>query len=137
MQGQTAQKFFAFDEGDVWRHAGHCDSETTCETHARASTCTCTCRRARGHRGDGLRPLHLGGLRSRDGTIQKDHFLMILPSYQYLLLLLSCSVCTHQNVAKFGASVLYHVTSLPPVLLELPERGQLLEVRPTVHWHML
>ena len=41
---------------------------------------TCTCRRARGHRGDGLRPLHLGGLRSRDGTIQKDHFLMILRS---------------------------------------------------------
>ena len=33
--------------------------------------------------------------------------------------------------------MLYHVTSLPPVLLELPERGQLLEVRPTVHWHML
>ena len=25
------------------------------------------CRRARGHRGDGVRPLHLGGLRSRDG----------------------------------------------------------------------
>ena len=23
VQGQTAQKFFAFDEGDVWRHPGH------------------------------------------------------------------------------------------------------------------
>ena len=24
VQGQTAQKFFAFDEGDVWWHPGHC-----------------------------------------------------------------------------------------------------------------
>ena len=24
MQGQTAQKIFAFDKGDVWRHPGHC-----------------------------------------------------------------------------------------------------------------
>ena len=24
VQGQTAQKIFAFDEGDVWRHPGHC-----------------------------------------------------------------------------------------------------------------
>ena len=23
VQGQTAQKIFAFDEGDVWRHPGH------------------------------------------------------------------------------------------------------------------
>ena len=26
-----------------------------------------TCRRTRGHRSDGVRPLHFGGLRSRDG----------------------------------------------------------------------
>ena len=23
VQGQTAEKIFAFDEGDVWRHPGH------------------------------------------------------------------------------------------------------------------
>ena len=23
-KGQTAQKIFVFDEGDVWRHPGHC-----------------------------------------------------------------------------------------------------------------
>ena len=26
-QGQTAQKIFAFDEGDVWRHPGHFHTE--------------------------------------------------------------------------------------------------------------
>ena len=28
MQGKTAQKIFAFDEGDVWRHPGHSTSRS-------------------------------------------------------------------------------------------------------------
>ena len=39
VQGQTAQKFFAFDEGDVWRHPGHWKCEQPLSIHFFSLTC--------------------------------------------------------------------------------------------------